>query len=160
MFDQEVMCRTEDELGEKIAEWEEMVLSLRLPVTIGAGLDISKDVATLMAHCYKGFDTKRCTHSLLVRSTKLGSETIFNQSDIARNKILDAGIPMSVQDGTYITHLFHRGRHPRAPGTKWISFGVRMSDEEAIKILLTDGVSGSGVQLMAIDGPYCRNHHP
>lgn len=146
---------TLEELHEAVAEWKRTILGWGYPTNVGSGFAPDKGEGTLMAHGYEGFDTMRTPHSYIIRTTNIDADTVFAARDGFDDELLDAGLPVSVGEGTYITHLFNKGRHPKAPTMGYISFGVRLSDEDAIAMLLRDC---TGMSLMHVDGPYTRDH--
>jgi hypothetical protein len=112
--------------------------------------------AVLMAHGYGKYDEgliknrehSSLTHSLIIRSTcPIPDEDKWICHEISE-ALLDDGYPVSVQRGQKISHLFHIGKNDKS-GMRYISFGIRASDEDAVLMRLRDF---KGVQLMKIEG--------
>lgn len=140
-----------EEFGVAVEEWKNLIRTTandsgRPPLwSLGAGTRVSNGHGTLMAHCYDSGHLT-CVHSLVIYAKfHCDQNAFFSLPTEFGSELLDDGYAVMVQDGTHISHLLHRG--PR-----WVSFGLRTTDEEAMLMMLKH----TGYSLMKIDGPYMR----
>lgn len=157
-------ANTLEEWREQVIEFERHIRDWRVPMTVGAsgtpevledGDDRIAGAGMLMAHGYERFSEKKCksgnsslTHSItLVSHCPIPSEDKWICWDM-RERLLDDGYLIGSQPDTKMTHLFHVGRDP-TPGRGWLSFGARMTDEDAVLAMLT---VFDGVQCLRLEG--------
>ena len=139
-------ANTLEEWRSQLVVFNEIIRSWKVPLSVSASgtPEVLKEgdnrvagSAHLMAHAYPRYG--RVTYNY--HGVSLISTCFIPDADkwicrTIRNQLLDEGFAVMPQPETKITHLFENP--DSTPEKNFISFGVRMSDDDALTMLLRD----------------------